>query len=170
MRPKIVIVTLAMAFGVLTAVALLKGMAQKSGEDSPGQPAGNVVAQNSVPTATNVPSAVTETATTSPAAPSEELRAAIIEKEVDQIYALRNELDGTNNPVIIQALLEKMDDPEAEVRRAALQTLINMNDTNAVPGLQSVADRLPDPHEKVAVLNAIIYLQAPDILDGARPH
>jgi hypothetical protein len=44
-----------------------------------------------------------------------------------------------------------------------------LNDTNAVPGLLKAVDNLKDPREKVAVLDAIEYIKAPDILAGVNP-
>ncbi|MGA2244473.1 MAG: HEAT repeat domain-containing protein [Verrucomicrobiota bacterium] len=165
MRPKIVILTLVIAFGVLGAVALLKGVAQKPVTDSGDGAAATNIVQKSGPADTSVPSA-----TANPGAPgSDELRAAVIAKEQDQIRILQSEIDGTNNPVIIAALLDKMNNPEAEVRKAVVQALIEINDTNAVPGLQKAADNLSDPREKVAALDAITYLKAPDIMDGITP-
>jgi HEAT repeat protein len=169
MRPKIVILTLVIAFGVLGAVAVFKGIAQKRADESAMQPATNTAAQTTVPADTNVPVATANPGAANTGAVSEELRAAVVEKELDQIRTLQGEIDGSNNPVIIAALLEKMNNPEAEVRHGVVQALIEINDTNAVPGLQKAADSLQDPREKVAVLDAIAFLKAPDVLDGVTP-
>ncbi|HUC84982.1 MAG TPA: hypothetical protein VL970_07305 [Candidatus Acidoferrales bacterium] len=167
MRPKVVILTLVIAFGVLGAVALFKGVIQKPAGSGAPVPATNAV-QNPVPADT---SALVASANpnSSNAASADELRAALIEKEQADIRTLQGEIDGTNNPVIIAALLEKMNSPEPDVRKTVLQALIEINDTNAVPGLQKAGDNLKDPREKVAVLDAIAYLKAPDIMDGLTP-
>jgi hypothetical protein len=168
MRPKIVILTLVIAFGLLGAVAVLKGMAQKHSADSgPTAVATTVPTPNSADT--NVSVAMVNANSSNTAADSEAIRAAVIDKELDQIRTLQGEVDGTNNSVIIAALLEKMNNPEEDVRHAVVQALIEINDTNAVPGLQKASDSVKDPHEKVAILDAITYLKAPGILDNVTP-
>ncbi len=95
------------------------------------------------------------------------MRAAEIEKELDAIREIQGEANGENNPTIISALLAKFAHPEAAVRKAALEALKELNDTNAVPGLQQVADLTKDPREKVAVLDTIDYLNLPSIMADA---
>ncbi len=103
------------------------------------------------------------------AAIAEQLRAAGVEKELDQIRELQSEADGTNNPIIITALLDKLSNPEAEVRQAVLESLKQLNDTNAVPGLEQAAEKIKDPREKVAVMDTIDYLKMPSITDNVPP-
>lgn len=166
MRPKVVILTLVFAFALLGAVAVIKGVFQKPAGDGAGL---TVATQNTTPTDTHVPAATHGAVGSNGVAVSEEIRQAIIDKELDQIHTLEGEADGTNNPVIIAALLEKMNNQEAEVRRGVVQALKELNDTNAVPGLQRMSVTLADPRERVAVLDAIEYLQAPGILDNLTP-
>jgi len=115
---------------------------------------------------TNNPAA---TATGNAVAVSPELHEAIVDKEVSQIQELKGEVDGTNNPIIINALLDKFQSPEHEVRAAALQALRELNDTNAVPGLENVVKNINDPREKVAVLDAIDYIKMPDATANVPP-
>ena len=165
MRPKVVIFTLVAAFGLLGIMAVLKGVAGKRAGDSGGGTAGS---------ATNVDSA---SASTSPqdtqrvtkVVVSEQLRAAVIEKEIEQIRNLMAQLDGTNNAVIIAALLDKATHAEADVRKAAVQALKEMNDTNAIPGLEKLEDKLQDPREKVAVMDVIDFLKLPNLTPDVQP-
>ncbi len=115
MRPKVVIVTLVAAFGLLGIVALLKGMQGKRGTDTVAPAPGLAANDGTVPDQTNA--AATVTGGTSNPAVSEHLRAAVIAKEIEDIQNLLNEADGTNNPVIISALLAKLASPEADVRQ-----------------------------------------------------
>jgi HEAT repeat protein len=103
------------------------------------------------------------------AAISEEMRAAAVGKELDAIRELQGEADGENNPIIITALLDKLSNPEAEVRKAALESLRQLNDTNAVPGLEKVAESTKDPREKVAVMDAIEYIKMPSVTENVPP-
>jgi hypothetical protein len=167
MRPKIVILTLVGAFVVLGLVAVLKGLSGKNtaGADTSAVVAATPDSQSANPTnpvASNVGNGKTVEM-------SEAVRTALIEKETDQIHDLVAEADETNNPIIITALLDKMANPEAEVRQAARDALRQLNDTNAVPGLQKVAGTTKDPHEKVAVLDLIDYIQTPSVTQNATP-
>jgi hypothetical protein len=169
MRPKIVILTLVLAFGLLGVIAVLKGVTGKHAEDSTPAAAGTQTSQDAGPGATNVPLTTTRPNSGTPPVVSEQVREALIEKALDQVRQLKDEADGTNNPIIIAALLEKMNDPEIEVRKGVVEAFRELNDTNAVPGLLKVVDNLKDPREKVAVLDAIDYIKAPDILAGVNP-
>jgi hypothetical protein len=63
----------------------------------------------------------------------------------------------------------KVTNPEKEVRKAALEALMQLNDTNAIPRLQQAVKSLEDPHDKSAVLDAIAYLQLPDTITNEPP-
>jgi hypothetical protein len=174
MRPKVVILVLVAAFALLGVVAVFKGVSGKSAGDSGGQAsnAGNTETGASTETAST--SATNTTVAQAPSGPvnatvDPELHAAIIAKEQERIDELVSEVDGTNNPVIISALIEKVENPEAEIRKAALAALVQINDTNAVPGLKQAADRVADPRAKVAVLDTIDYLNLPDAIPAEPP-
>jgi hypothetical protein len=169
MRPKIAIPVLVVAFVVLVVVALFRSSSSRNAGDSGEKPAVVATSQNGETNGSSNGGTNTSVASRNLAAPSEQLRQAILDRELEQIQTLRGEVDGSNNPVIISALLEKMANPEAQVRRAVIQALMEINDTNAVPGMQKAADDIADPREKVSVLDAIAYIQAPNIFDSFTP-
>lgn len=174
MRPKIVILILVIGVGLVAVVVLLKGVTGgHSGDAGVQTPASETQTHVESPTdATNVQVVQVvqvNSNSSNSAAISEQMRAAMIEKEVDQIRDLQGEADGANNPMIISALLAKLSHPEAEVRRAVLEAVKQMDDTNAVPGLEKVAENIKDPREKVAVMDTIEYLKMPSITDNASP-
>lgn len=70
---------------------------------------------------------------------------------------------------IISALIGKVQNPEGEVRKAALAALVQLNDTNAVPGLQQAAELMKDPHAKVDVMDTIDYLKLPSVTPDVQP-
>jgi hypothetical protein len=171
MRPKIVILILGFGFGVLGIIALLKGVPGRHADGGGQTPSGVATANPQPGQAAPIPNpghaapvnssnAVAETA---------ESRAAAIEKDLAAIQELLDAVDGTNNPVIISALIEKVALPEPKVRDAALDALKQINDTNAVPGLKKAADNMKDPRGKVAVLDTIDYLLLPGVTDGVAP-
>jgi hypothetical protein len=172
MRPKIVILTILVAFGILGLIALLKGVTGGHSGDAGGQKPAVEASVESPTAATN--DQVVQVVQVNPnssntAAITEQLRAAEVENEVNQIQNLQGEADGTNNPIIITALLDKLSHPEAEVRKAVLDALKQLNDTNAVPGLEHAAENIKDPREKVAVLDTIDYIKLPSATENVPP-
>lgn len=169
MRPKIVIAILVAAFSVLAIIAVLKGVLGSHVEGVSSQPTAGLADGEPVTDVTNQPVLQVGLNSSNTMAVSEEIRAAVIQNELDEIHGLPGEVDGTNNSIIIEALLAKMASPEAEVRKAVLQALVVVNDTNAVPGLEKAAQNITDPREKVAVLDAIDFIKTPSITENLAP-
>ena len=166
MRPKVVILILAVAFGVLGIVVVLKEvMVGHSGNGGGQTPATEANADSQSAATNDQVVQVNPPGSSNTAASSEQMRAAAIENELDAIRELQGDADGENNPKIISALVDKVANPEAEVRSAALDALRQLNDTNAVPGLQQAVDLIKDPRGKVAVLDTIDYLKLPNVTD-----
>jgi hypothetical protein len=169
MRPKVVILILVAAFGLLGIMVVLKGVMAGHAGNAGGQTPATQANVDSQSAATNDQVAQVSPNSSNAAASSEQLRAAEVEKELDAIRELQGEADGANNPKIISALLDKVAHPEAEVRKAALAALVQLNDTNAVPGLEQAAEKMKDPRAKVAVLDTIDYLKLPNIMPDVQP-
>ena len=55
---------------------------------------------------------------------------------------------------------------EPEVRKAARDALVQLGDTNAIPGLEQAVRLVEDPREKLALMEAIDYLKLPDATAG----
>lgn len=163
MRPKIVLFTFLIAFGVLGIVVLLKSTAGKKTVEPVGQQSSQSPAAAQASTSSNAMASGETAGSNNAPVVSPELREALIENERDQIRELLGQIDGSNNVTIVSTLLEKMKNPETEVRKAALEGLVQLNDTNAVPGLQKTAEGITDPREKVAIMDAIEYLKMPSI-------
>ena len=53
---------------------------------------------------------------------------------------------------------------EPEVRKAAKDALVQLGDTNAIPGLEQALGLVEDPREKLAMMEAIDYLKLPDAM------
>jgi hypothetical protein len=168
MRPKIVILILVAAFGLLAIMVVLKGVMGHSG-NAGGQAPATQASADSPSAATNDQVVPVNPDSSNTAAGSEQMRAAAIEKELDAIRELQGEADGENNPKIISALLDKVAHPEVAVRNAALDALKQLNDTNAIPGLQQAEELIKDPRGKVAVLDVIDYLNLPSVMPDVPP-
>jgi hypothetical protein len=169
MRPKVVILVLVAAFGLLGAVAVLKGLAGKPAGDSGSQASNTGATTEKAWSDTNATTVAQAVPGSGNAPVDPELHAAIVAKEQERIDELVGEVDGTNNPVIISALIEKVENPEVEIRKAALAALVQLNDTNAVPGLKQAVDRVTDPRAKVAIMDTIDYLNLPDAIPAVPP-
>lgn len=168
MRPKIVILILVAAFGLLAIMVVLKGVMGHSG-NAGGQAPATQASADSPSAATNDQVVPVNPDSSNTAAGSEQMRAAAIEKELDAIRELQGEADGENNPKIISALLDKVAHPEVAVRNVALDALRQLNDTNAIPGLQQAEELIKDPRGKVAVLDVIDYLKLPNATPDVPP-
>jgi hypothetical protein len=97
------------------------------------------------------------------------MRAAVVDQEIDDIRRLPAQADGSNNSVIIATLVQKLSCPEAALHHAALEALKHLNDTNAIPPMQQAAAAMTDAREKVAVLDAIDYINLPNLTQNVPP-
>jgi hypothetical protein len=155
MRPKIVILTLVVAIGLLALVAVLSGVMGRHGhhddpipESGPGQPES--------PVASRVQPSLVDT---NAMAIAEQLREAELAKQLDEVRELQAE--GWASPTTTSLLLSKVTHPEPEVRKGAVEALVQLHATDAVPGLEQALGHLENPRDKVAVMDAIEYLKLP---------
>jgi hypothetical protein len=164
MRPKVLVIVLISALGLLAGIAVL--MKVLAGSDTDAGVAQEIASEepsNALAATVQVNPAVSNAASLS----ADEARAAQIAKELEEIR--ENLASGTGNPLSLIALLDKVKSPEQEVRKAALEAVVQFNDTNAIPQLNAALQQLEDPRDKAAVLEAISYLQLPDTKDELLP-
>jgi HEAT repeat protein len=84
-----------------------------------------------------------------------------VQKEND-LEALRQALlKGSEDPTALPAVVGRLANPNAEVRAEAVDAAIHLGDTNAIPALNNAVQHVEDPHEKVALLQAVAYLSLP---------
>ena len=158
MRPKVVILILLMAGGLVALAAAIKIMSARhgAGGDQATAPAGPAPAPAPEATAP-VPG--------SGAAINQQLRAADVDKQVEQIHSFVQ--DGPPSPATLGILISKVADPEPAVRTAALEAVVTLNDTNAIPGLEQAAQAVDNPKDKAAIMDAVAYLKLPDPMSDA---
>jgi hypothetical protein len=90
---------------------------------------------------------------------TDEDRAAQKEKDLD---ALSDALvTGINDPGAVYAIASRLENVDQEVRTAAREAAVHLGDTNIIPYLNTAVEHLKDAREKVAILDAIAYLQMP---------
>jgi hypothetical protein len=149
MRPKVVILTLLAVVAVVAAMAILKGTRQQ-GVVTPPPPedAGVQEAAHSNPS---------EVSSTNVAAPAPVEDAQTLSQKITDIQA-----EGYPTPagraVLLAALSEAKD---KEVRQAALNAIVQLDDTAAIAGMEQALPQLADPREKAAVMDAIEQLKLP---------
>ena len=149
--------TLVVAVGLVALAAVLKSMAGKHTTETQAPP----VADNATEPV-SAPAAAPKPVSTNNAAITEQLRTAEIEKQLDEIRGLV--VEGAGNPTATSLLLDKVTHAEPAVRTAALEGVLALNDSNAIPRLQEAEQILENPREKVAVMDAIAYLQLPETM------
>src|ERR1019366_8157465 len=101
------------------------------------------------------------------AAMLEQMRVAEIDRELDQIRELQ--AAGAASEYATETLLHKTTHHEPQVRKAAVDALVQLDATNAIPGLEQAVSLIDDPREKVVFMDAVSYLKLPGVTDGAAP-
>lgn len=85
---------------------------------------------------------------------------ASIDNDLDQIKTAL--LEGSSSPNLMAAVRERLLSPEAAVRKAAVEAAMHLNDREAIPKLKEALGQVEDTREKVAIMDAIEYLQIPE--------
>jgi HEAT repeats len=156
MRPRIVILVLIVAIGMVALAVVLKGVmgghATQEGK-APEPPSEEPSDKNAVIPQGNPVSSNTAVAL-------EQLRAAELAKGLEGVRELQTQ--GAGDPSTIEVLLSYVTHREPEVRGAAVQALVQLDATNAIPGLEQALGRTEDPHDKIVLLEALNYLKLPN--------
>jgi hypothetical protein len=172
MRPKIVLVILLLAVGLLGLVALVSRNLHPRSTSPTSTPvaSGNVspaatVSSNLVsPPASNPPPVVAAVkAGTNDAA----AHAAYVERRIEELDALAMNNDAQSRDTILSEL---KNNPDKQIRAAALEAAIQFDDRSVVPPMQEIAAQTQDPEEKAAILKAIDYINLPSLTEYRAAH
>ena len=71
------------------------------------------------------------------------------------------ELGMHNDPESLRVILSEMENPDAEIRKAALNASVDFGSKDAIPSLQNELNWATDPQEKIDIQKAIDFLQLP---------
>jgi hypothetical protein len=71
------------------------------------------------------------------------------------------ELGMNNDPASLKTILSELENPEPDIRQAALSATIQFGSQDAIPVLQNEMAYATDPQEKVDIKKAIEFLQLP---------
>lgn len=86
-----------------------------------------------------------------------------IHKRVLELYDLAMKDDTASRDEI----LSELKNPEKKIRHAALEAAIQFDDRSVVPYLKDAVAQTEDPREKVAILDAIDYINLPSLTEYA---
>ena len=163
MRPKIVLVILIAGLGMLALLGFLHGkMTKQTSQDLPEPPIETGInISNSSKVVWNKPE-ITMAVNNVIATTTAEDRAAQKEKD---LAALNDLLVSTETTNAIMVIVSRLENEDAEVRTAAREVALHLGDTNVIPYLTAALDHINDPREKVAIMDAITYLQLPSDAD-----
>lgn len=178
MRPKVVFWILSLAFGLLGLVAFLARTPNRPNLPTPqteSAPAGNSVLlkhgktsekEISTPQAVKEKSAAAET-TGSPdfnnISASPNARNLEHEKYVRQRKAAFYDLSMKSDPESLNVLLSELQNPDREIRMAALEAVIQFDDRSSIPRLQELAKQTEDIAERRAIEDAVGYMKLPSL-------
>jgi hypothetical protein len=149
MRPKVVILTLVVVVGLVAAMVILKG-ARQQGAATPTPPEDAAVQEGtqSNPAESNSTNIAVQ-------APVDDTQTLV--QKITDIQAEGSPTPG-GRAVLLAALSEGK---EKEVRQAALNAIVQLDDTAAIPGLEQALAQIADPREKAAVMDAVEQLKLP---------
>lgn len=159
MRPKIVIITLLFGAGLLAVLGVMHGIMTRQDGSTPPAGAGGSPAEA---TRRNPP-AEAKNQNVGPKSPiavtPDEEKAAKKQKDLDAIADAL--VAGERDPNSMLAIANQLDNPDKEVRTSAREAAVHLGNTNIIPYLNAGLGYCEDPREKVAILDAIAYLQLP---------
>jgi hypothetical protein len=161
MRPKIVIGILLLAAGFLAVIVI----ASKSIRPQPTAESAVVSISPTNPVAP-VASPVIST-THVPGTNNAAAHAEYVRKRIKELNALAMNNDNQSRDEI---LAEVKNNPDRQIRAAALEAAIQFDDRSVVPPLKAIADQTADPDEKEAILKAIDYINLPSLTEFRAAH
>jgi hypothetical protein len=171
MKPKIVVATLLLAIAMLGIVAFLftvvapRSFSSNPSGTSPASDQTDTVTEASIPqpeaqvTAPELKTA--DNAVTNTVEVTGPPREDYIRQRVEELGDLAMKDDVTSR----DAILAELQNPEKEIREAALSAAIEFNDRSVVPRLQEVANQTKDSAEKAKIFEAIDYINLPSLTE-----
>jgi hypothetical protein len=75
------------------------------------------------------------------------------------------ELGAADDLDSLNTLLSELGNREPEIRKAALDAIVQFDSRDAIPKLEDAELQADDPHEKAAIADAIEFLQLPSITE-----
>jgi hypothetical protein len=161
MRAKVILCACALALGVLLPAVYFRFKS-----DTPAPVPAPAVAEDTSSSPEGLPSILkrvtpksegTLARSSGPARPS----GLSHEEYVLQRRAELSELGMNNDPDSLKTILSELENPDAEIRQAALTATLDFGSKDAIPSLQNEMAYATDPQEKVDLQKAIDFLELP---------
>ena len=92
-----------------------------------------------------------------------EEKEAFIEAETGRLQ----DLSTQDDPTSLSAILSDLNNPEKEIRLAAIEATKQFGSKDAIPTLQAEVANVTDTDEKIALLEAADFLSLPTLADAA---
>lgn len=89
---------------------------------------------------------------------------------VEQRVAELMDLGMDDQPASLQTILGELNNREPEIRQAAVQASMQFGSRDAIPRLRDAMDQTDDLKEKMAIQEAIEFLQTPSALEVVATH
>jgi len=162
MRPKIVLITVVLAVAILAPAIYFHFKPASAPAPTPTE---QPTTDNTVAPAAGVPQILkrvggprAQEGLEAPPAPPQEMD--------HETYVLHRraelaELGMNNDPESLRIILSEMENPDPEIRKAALNASVDFGSKDAIPALQNELNWATDPQEKVDIQKAIDFLQLP---------
>jgi len=83
-----------------------------------------------------------------------------------EVKAQLTDLGMSGDPANLKVILSQLENPNPEIRQAALSSTIDFGSKDAIPTLQSEMNWATDPEEKIEIKKAIDFLQLPSFGSG----
>lgn len=89
------------------------------------------------------------------------------EEEVERVIQAKQErlqdLSRKSDHASMEAILAEIKSPYPEVRQDAIEAIVQFRSRDAIPELKKIAAQTKEPREKVAILDAIQFLELPTL-------
>ena len=160
MRPKFVLSVLLVAFGVMALLGLLRPRSKVPAV------AGGGALKNTPAPAARLEAGVFQPVVEHPALPpvahvAPTNHAEQVSERVAELQALAMN-DGTNS---LEVIFSELSNPDPQIRRAALEAVVQFGDRSAIPRLQGIAEQTENEVERADLLAAVEFLNLPELTD-----
>ena len=126
---------------------------------APAADAPQASAAANAPAPSNAAPAIAPGSDAPPLGATEAEQKAYVRRRTLELYSLAMNDDTTSR----DRILAELGNADPRIRHAALEAAIQFNDRSVVPYLKEVAERTSDAREKVAILDAIDYINLPSL-------
>ena len=159
MRPKFILVLVLLTLLILGAGFLLTHRPGNPPASVPTPPETAIAPTDSGSAAPAVPPPAPVAAAPAASTPTPEQRQAAVEAEIDRLQLW----SGNEDQASLSNILADLNNPDKEIRDAAIEATKQFGSTNAIPALKAAVNNTEDTQEKIAMLEAVDFLSLPNI-------